>query len=367
MAAPASNTKAVPIHLLVGADEDAMKKAAQALLAKIAPSDPMNFETVDGRCDTADEAVNSIAKVRESILTLPFFGDGKLVWWKNVNFFGDTGAGRFESVKAALETLPDDLARVDGSSVTLLITAAGVHRGRTFGKALLKLASSRSFDLIDLGKTSEDEIIFQIERRMKEAGLHPGPGAAERFFQATGIDTGAWTQEIAKLACFLGDEQRELTLDDVNLVISGTREVLIWDFCDAVISGNAKAALALLSSLLGQEESEVGILIVLAGRIRLAALGGVLRENNLLRLSFNSAKVLPAGEGYLPRKKTGEPISAYTLGQVAQRSRERAAAFWFQALDCLYRAQKQMLTGQADKRRTLELAVLEIVAGSWTR
>ncbi len=366
MATAASTTKAVPIHFLCGSDEDAVKKAAADLAKKLAPDDAMNFETIDGRADSADGAVQSVSKVREAILTLPFFGGGKLVWWKSVNFFDETGVGRHASVKEALESLQPDLARVDGTSVTLMISALGIHKGRSFSKALLKLAQAKYFDLPDLRKTSEDEIIFQIERRMKAAGLNPGPGAAERFFQATGIDTAAWSQELEKLACFAGEGAAELTRDEVNRVISGSREVLIWDFCHAVLDGDAKAALEQLSALLAQDESEVGILVLLAGQVRQAALAAVLLENKMMRLSrgsFTSAEVSAAGQAYLPRKKSGEPISTYALGQAAQRSQRRPARFWFHAMGLVYKASRQMLTGESDKRRALELVVLEIVAG----
>jgi len=365
MPASATNTKPVPIHFLCGSDEDAVKRAAADLAQQLAPADAMNLETIDGRATTVEEAAKSIEKVREAILTLPFFGGGKLVWWKAVNFFDETGVGRHASVKEALESLQPDLARVDGTSVTLLISALGIHKGRSFGKALLKIARAKYFDLPDLRNTSEDEIIFQIERRMKDAGIRPGPGAAERFFQATGIDTAVWSQEIEKLACFAGEGNTELAREDVNRVISGSREVLIWDFCHAVLGGEAKVALAQLSALLAQDESEVGILILLAGQIRLAALAAVLRENRMLRLnrgSFTSAEVSAEGQAYLPRKKSGEPISTYSLGQAAQRSQHRPAKFWFQALSIIYRTQKVMLTGESDKRRALELAILEIVA-----
>ena len=154
MAASATKTKSAPIQLLSGSDEDALKKAAADLAVKLAPEDAMNLETIDGRALTVDEAVNSIAKVREAIMTLPFFGGGKLVWWKAVNFFDESGVGRLASVKEALETLLPDLERVDGTSVTLLISASGIHKGRAFSKALLKLAQARSFDLPDLRNTS---------------------------------------------------------------------------------------------------------------------------------------------------------------------------------------------------------------------
>ena len=98
----------------------------------------------------------------------------------------------------------------------------------------------------------------------------------------------------------------------------------------------------------------------------MAALAAVLRDNKMLRLnrgSFSSAEVTPDGEAYLPRKKSGEPISTYSLGQAAQRSQHRPASFWFEALAIIYRTQKEMLTGESDKRRALEWMILEIVAG----
>lgn len=362
----AASTKQNAIYLLVGSDEAAVKKAAADLAARLAPPDAMNFETIDGRADSADDAIRSIAQVREAILTLPFFGAGKLVWWKAVNFLDETGVGRFASVKEALETLQPELDKVDGSSVTLLISAQGMHKGRAFSKALLKLAQARYFDLPDLRKTSEDEIIFQIEERFKAAGLRVEPGVAERFFQATGIDTSAWRQEIEKLVAYAGESKTALTLADVDQMISGSREVLVWDFCSAVLGRQAKAALQELSALLAQEESEVGILILLAGQVRLAALGAVLRENKMLRLSqrgsFVSAEVSASGEQYLPRKKSGEAISTYALGQAAQRGQGKSSAFWFRALELIYQSQQAMLTGQGDKRRILELAVLQITA-----
>jgi DNA polymerase-3 subunit delta len=362
----ASNTKGTPIHLLYGSDEDAVKKAAAALLEQLKPADPMNFETIDGRADNVEGVAQSIQKLREAILTLPFFGGGKLVWWKSVNFFDDHGPGRHESVKEALDGLLPDLDRVDGASVTLVITALGLHKGKAFSKALLKKAQARAFEQPTLRDNSEDSIIFEIERRMKAAGLNPGPGAAERFFLATRLDTALWASEIEKLVIFLGHDPREITRDDVDRLIGKTREVIIWDFCHAVLAGEAKGALELLGALLAQEESEVGILVLLAGQVRLAALGAMLRENNLMRLTrrgpSSAAEISPAGEAYLPRKKTGEPISTYALGQAAQRGQRRPAKFWFDALQRLYATQRDMVTGRGDKRGLLELAVLEIVA-----
>ncbi len=206
MAAAAINTKAVPIHFLCGSDEDAVEKGGRRAGGKARPHrrDELRDHRRPRRFGRRRGQVGPAA-ARGHPDPFPFFGGGKLIWWKAVNFLDETGVGRHASVKEALEELQPNLAQVDGASITLLISALGIHKGRTFGKALLKLAQAKYFDLPDLRRTSEDEIIFQIEQRMKAAKLRPGPGAAERFFQATGIDTAAWSQEIEKLGCYAGE------------------------------------------------------------------------------------------------------------------------------------------------------------------
>ena len=147
-----------------------------------------------------------------------------------------------------------------------------------------------------------------------------------------------WSAEIEKLACFAGEGNAELSRDDVSRLIGTTREAVVWDFCHAVLGGEAKLALELLGALLAQEESEVGILVLLAGQVRLAALGATLRENKLMRLArrgyASAAEVSPAGEAYLPRKKSGEPISTYALGQAAQRAQHRRRPSGFARWRC---------------------------------
>ncbi len=103
------------------------------------PEDPMNVETIDSRVDTVDEAVRKIDELRAAILTLPFFGGGKLVWWKNVNFLDESVVGRSAAVKEALEALIPDLEKVDGESITVVISALAFQKNKAFTKALIKV------------------------------------------------------------------------------------------------------------------------------------------------------------------------------------------------------------------------------------
>ena len=154
-------------------------------------------------------------------MTFPFFGGGKLVWWKAVNFFDETGVGRLASVKEALESLQPDLAQVDGVSVTLLISALGIHKGRAFSKA----SQARPGQIFRPARPAQDHRRrnhFPDRTPHESRRLRPGPGAAERFFQATG-STPPLVAGAGKTRLFSGEGNAELTRDDVNRVISGSR------------------------------------------------------------------------------------------------------------------------------------------------
>jgi len=356
------STKAVTV--LAGSDHYEVQRAAAALAETMKPEDPLNFEVVNAQADTVGDALSQIAALREAVLTLPFLGGGKVVWWKNVTFLADTPQGRSEAVLEALEKLLPVLQKAD-DSVRVIVSALGIDRRRAFFKALGKIADVRAFDLPDARKVDPEDAIALIESRLFERKLKAEAGVAERLFAAFGADKRSIEEAVEKLDVYAGDG-RTVSLAEARALVAGNRDVAIWDFCDAVLAGRSRDALEELEQLFRQGESEIGILILLSQQIRLAALGGVLAEAKLLRLvpkgSFMNVQLAPEAESYLPRKKSGETVNTWQLGQVCQKSKKRPAHFWVRAVDLLHRVHRQIVTGQADKQRALELAVLELTA-----
>src|ERR1700733_9890087 len=90
---PASSAaqSAAAIHAVVGTDESEVKKCALELAARLTPADAGEFgkDVIDGAVENADQAASRIHQTADALLTLPFFGGGKFVWLKNVNFLGD--------------------------------------------------------------------------------------------------------------------------------------------------------------------------------------------------------------------------------------------------------------------------------------
>ncbi len=98
------------IYFITGSDEAAVKKAARALVEKLAPAaDAFGLETIDGAVDTVDAATNAVEQAISGLLTLPFLGGSKVVWLKSATFLADGVTGRSDSVVSAMEKLGEVL------------------------------------------------------------------------------------------------------------------------------------------------------------------------------------------------------------------------------------------------------------------
>ncbi|HEX8310782.1 MAG TPA: hypothetical protein VF614_05650, partial [Chthoniobacteraceae bacterium] len=108
---PPANTSS--IYGIVGSDEAKIKLAARAMAEKLTPADSGEFglEIVDGCVEGAEMARAKLMETVQSLLTLPFFGGGKLVWLKNATFFADSVTGRAESVLEAVDSFVELLKK----------------------------------------------------------------------------------------------------------------------------------------------------------------------------------------------------------------------------------------------------------------
>src|SRR2546430_3371222 len=93
-AASKSASKAsTSLALICGEDEFAVKqRAKQIYLQWTEELGGMDHEIIDATVSNSGEALKALARLREALQTLPFFGSGKTVWLKDCNFLGDERA-----------------------------------------------------------------------------------------------------------------------------------------------------------------------------------------------------------------------------------------------------------------------------------
>src|SRR5580698_5267030 len=107
MPAPQS---ASPLALICGDDEFAVKKRAKEIFQKWSEeAGGMDHEIIDAAVSNSGDALNAIAKLRESLQTLPFFGSAKVIWLRDCSFLGEERAASAQAVMDNLADLASEL------------------------------------------------------------------------------------------------------------------------------------------------------------------------------------------------------------------------------------------------------------------
>ncbi len=85
--------------------------------------------------------------------------------------------------------------------------------------------------------------------------------------EMTGFDLRTFTQNLEKLASYVGD-RTEISVDDVGSVLERTKKDPIYELTNAVSDRNAKRALFFLKSLLEDELHPLQIMVAITNQIR---------------------------------------------------------------------------------------------------
>src|SRR3954468_7555834 len=100
---PPTAKSSTHVVLVCGEDDFAVKQRAKQIYQQWSEElGGMDHEIIDAAVSNSGEALKVLARLREAMQTLPFFGSGKAVWLQNCNFLGDE---RTASAQAVTETL----------------------------------------------------------------------------------------------------------------------------------------------------------------------------------------------------------------------------------------------------------------------
>jgi DNA polymerase-3 subunit delta len=365
---PKAKTKTATrnIYAVLGSDEAEVKRAAAELASNLTPQGAGDFgcEVIDGAADNAEHAEARVRSTIEALQTLPFFGDTKVVWLKNVNFLGDDQKARSTSVQSALETLAEVIDGGLSPGITLLISATDLDKRRSFYKTLIKRADVQVFDRIDSSRGGWEEVALEmVQQRVKERKLRFDEDALDLFVLLTGGDTRQIDNELEKIDTFLGND-RGVNVEIVRDLVPLSRAGVIFELGNALAVRDLELSLKLVRRLLDQGETAIGILLVaIVPTIRNLLLAKDLMERCRLTRPqspfqfISTINRLPAeATDHLPRKKDGS-INAYALGIAAQQAGRFNTDQLIHAMRACLTANAQLVTTQLDH----ELVLTEVV------
>jgi len=358
------------LHFVTGSDEAEVRRTAQGLAAKLAPTDGGEFglEVIEAPADTVDCSIEMVHQTLQAVLTLPFFG-GKLVWMKGVTFLKDTVQGRSEAVQDALEKLLKVLEEGLPEGITLLISAPEPDKRKSFYKTLSAIASTTLCDKPDFGfGATEDDLIDWVIDRCRDRGVRMEDQAAVVLTTRVGTNTGQLDAELAKLTTAAG-EGEVITEQLVRDLVPLTRAGGIFDLSDAINKRNLPLCLDTLVQLRRQGENTVGILLAaIVPTVRNLLIAKDLMDRHKMRppaqphFFASDLKRLRSEEtAHLPKKKDGT-LNAYGIGLAAVNAARFDRDHLVSAFLACRDTNQKLLSGHGSEDTLLTQLLVRIVA-----
>ena len=333
----------------------------------------MDQEVVEAGAGTVDEAFKRLARLREALQTLPFFGGAKVIWFRDCTFLGEDRTGQSTAVTEALTEFAGELKAFRWDGVRLLISAGKPDRRRTFFKTLEKIGTVESFASLADEKDWADRVETEALRQLRSAGKEIGDEALALLVGRVGPNLRALANEVEKLTLYAGD-RTAISLNDVELLTPVQKMAAGFALGEAVGDRNLPKALRVLDEELwtirvglDKKKSEIGLVYGLISKMRTLLLMKELRRLGIVRPAgdINSFRNQISGidQAKLPADKKYNPLAGhpYPAFQALRQSERWETAELVQAMDTLLEANLKLVTSGLDEAVVLQRALVDMV------
>ncbi len=357
---------------VVGSDEGLVREKALFLYNELTGGvdDGFTHETIDGIADNSESAFEICSATVQALLTLPMFGGDKVVWLRNASFFADNVTGRSQRTEAGVESLRSVLEKGIPNGVKFLFTALDIDKRRSFWKFLEKAAQIQVHDRIDTSRDDwQDQVAALVARRARELGLSFTRDAMELFVMLAGEQSQQIGNELEKLDLFLGEERREVTEDDVRVLVPLSRAAVVFEIGKAIQLGNASRAIQLIDEQLEADESAIGIMRAsIIGVVRNLFMAKLIIENfkvptgNYSAFSGGLNRLPESDRAWLPQKKDGSGVNVFPIFLAADNAKNFDLAGLQHVMEATLKADQALVTTGLDHRLILHRLIVEIAS-----
>ena len=362
-----------PLTLVFGEDDYAGQQRGREIFRDWqAELGGMDHETIDARVGNSGEALNALKKLHEALNTLPFFGGGKAIWFKDCSFLGDDRTSAAGAVTEGLADLADTLKKFKWGSVRLVITAGKVDKRKSFFKALQKAGgveeyagwSANDRDWIDRAEMLVREALRGLDKSIDDDAL-------AQLVHSVGPHPRQLQMETEKLAIYAGTAP-ELSAADVAAVCVRNKQAQAFALAEAVGDRNLPAALRILDEELwsmqfDKQKSEIGLLYGLITKVRV-----VLMAQDLLRSGkLKPANAYPAFKAQVerlnpddfPKDRRYSPlgVNPFVMFKALPQARNYTATELVRAMEILLESNRRLVSSGMEERMVLQQALVEII------
>ena len=366
--------QSAPLVLICGEDDFAVKqRAKQIYLQWTEELGGMDHEIIDAAVSNSGEALKALAKLREAMQTLPFFGSGKVIWLQNCNFLSDERAAT-QDVTQSLAELADELKEFAWQNVRLLISAGKVDKRKVFYKALDKLGTVESF----AGWSIDDRDWADQAEAWARKGLHArqkeiSDEALAELINRVGPNPRQLDSEVEKVALYAGD-RKEIEFDDVATICTRNKMARAFALGDALGDRDLPRLLARLDEALWDvkldpQKSEIGLLYGLISKVRAMLLLKEMLREGWVKLTTDyprfKAQLERVPKDQLPEDRRFNPLALnpYVLFKALPQVSRYSQAELIRAMDLLFQCNLRLVSTSLDESLVVQQALVQIVGG----
>jgi DNA polymerase-3 subunit delta len=256
------------VIIVAGDDEFRRTEVARRIPGWIVPGEEQSLAVcvLDGRDVCPAEILGQVDSA-----ALPFVDvTRRVVLVRECPYFEDKAPKEIRSLQERIQAgLPGDMTLV-------LESPAPEPKGAFFQ------ACEAAGLVLRLAKPSRPaDVASFVSERFRYAGVTIEPDALDALIALASPDSGLLNSEVRKLISFVG-ERGQVGLEDVRTLVSRTKEAVVFDLTDALGRRDVGRALSALRDLMHQGQSGIGIVALLAGRLRLLLVACALMERGLI-------------------------------------------------------------------------------------
>lgn len=317
-----------PVILVVGEEQLLSDECvAQLIDASIDPSmREFNLDILDGSKMPVHEIVARAG-------SYPMMGDRRVVVVQHADRLGTSGDAK-DPLSAYLEH-PSETTR-------LILTAEKVDgRKKPFNDI------KKSFDVVECKRMQDRYVPAWVQARAASIGKNIGVEAAALLQAYAGDSLLAVSQEIEKLATFVG-ARKDITPDDVAEAVGSTRGATVFDLQDACTRRDLKKATTIVRRMTLSGEQAPRLIASLAGHF-----------SSLLGVVDGVKRKIPSGE---IASKLG--IHPYRVKLMTEAVRAYSEEELINAIHVLRESDRRVKTSQVSTAAELDLLLFRIIRGS---
>jgi DNA polymerase-3 subunit delta len=259
------------IYVFTGDDDFSIAQAVERLLEAVGPEElrESNVTRLDGAGLTVDT-------FGAAAMVAPFLTDRRLVIVRGLLAAAE-GAGRRgrRAARTVAEERENPATKIAPLLAQLPPSTDVVLWDETANASIPLLAAVKELGpeaatVRSFTSPRGEQLTAWIAQRAEAKGASIEPRAATRLAEVGGASLWGLDSALEKLAIYAGDSP--ITVDDVDILVSGEREASVFELTDALMARQADRALAALDSLLRAGATGLGLLATVSTHVRRVAL-----------------------------------------------------------------------------------------------